>query len=65
MLCEPTYGWMVRRKTILQLTRVQVLDLALVFAFSWVHFMPFSDVYLMSGEVPVVYEGLCDDFVNL
>lgn len=34
-------------------------------AFSWICFRPFGDVCSVRGDVPVDYEDVCDDFVNL
>jgi hypothetical protein len=48
-----------------QPTRVQVLDLTLVLAFSWIYFRPSGNVRSVGGDVPVDYEGICGDFVNI
>ena len=46
-------------------TRVQVLDLTLVLAFSWIYSRPSDDVCLVGGDVLVNYEGVCSDLVTL
>ena len=48
-----------------QHTKVQILDLAWVVAFSWIYFRTSGDVRSVGGGAPVNYEGVCSDFVNL
>ena len=45
--------------------RVQVLDLTLVVALFWIYFKSFGNVRSVGAEVPVDYEGIFGDFINL
>ena len=48
-----------------QPTKVQVIDLALVVAFSWFYSRSSGEVHSVGGDVSIDYEGIRSDFVNL
>ena len=56
--CGPTCGRMVRRTLISQPNGVQVRDMTLVLAFSWIYSRPSGDVRSVGGD-------FCVDFINL
>ena len=37
----------------------------MVFTFFWIYFKPSGDMLSVGGNIPLDYEGIYDDFVNL
>ena len=48
-----------------QPTKLQVLDLALVVAFSWFYFRSSSDVHSVGEDISIDYIGIRGDFIIL